>query len=61
LPVQRLARGCDRKTGCESSSTELGGSTAWRKYGTNGNVFDEFGVDLGAFDEGLESAGEEIG
>jgi hypothetical protein len=61
LSVQRLARGCDGKASCKSSSTELGSSTSWCKYSANGNVFDELGVDLGALDKGLECAGEEIG
>jgi hypothetical protein len=61
LSVERLDSGCDGKTGGESSGTEFGSSTAGCENGTDGDVFDELGVDLRAFDEGFESASEEVG
>jgi hypothetical protein len=61
LPVQRLGRGCDGETSGECSGAELGRATTWCEDGTDGNVFDEVRVDLRAFEEGLESASEEVG
>lgn len=61
LSVQRLARCCDREAGSKSSSAELGSATAWCKDGTDSDIFNELGVDLGAFEERLECAVEEVG
>jgi hypothetical protein len=61
LPVQGLDGGRDGKSGGEGSSAELGSSTTGCEDGTDGDIFDELRVDLGAFDEGFESTGEEVG
>jgi hypothetical protein len=60
LPVDRLC-GCGYgKAGGEGGGAELGGSTAGSEDGADGDVFDEFGVDAGALDEGFEGADEEV-
>lgn len=61
MSVQGLARGCDGEPGGEGCSAELGSSSTRCEDGTNGDVFNEAGVDFGAFDEGLEGASEEVG
>jgi hypothetical protein len=61
LSVQRLDGGCDGKSGGEGSGAEFGGSTTGGEDGTDGDVFDEAGVDLGALNQGFEGAGEEVG
>jgi len=61
LPVQRLYSRCDGETGGKSSRAELGSSTAGCEDRADSDVFDKFGVDLGAFDEGFEGAEEEVG
>ena len=49
------------ETSSEGCGAELSGTaTAW-KDGTDSDVLDEGRVDLGALDEGLEGADEEVG
>lgn len=61
MSVQRLDSSCNRETGSESSSAELGSAATGCKDSTDGNVFNELVVNLGALNEGLESSMEEVG
>jgi hypothetical protein len=60
LPVQRLDGGRARETSSKSRSAELGGTTAGGEHITNGDVFDETGIDARALKQALESTDEEI-
>jgi hypothetical protein len=61
LPVQALDGGSDGEAGCEGSGAELGCATAGGEDGADGDIFDELGVDAGAFDQSLEGAVEKVG
>jgi hypothetical protein len=60
LSVQALDCGGSWEAGCESSSTELSGSTTWCKHTSDCDIFDEGGINLGALDQGLEGTVEEV-
>jgi hypothetical protein len=61
LPVQRLGGGCDGEASREGSSAEFGRTAARSEDSADGNVLDEVGIDLRAFEQGFESAVEEVG
>jgi hypothetical protein len=61
LPVQRFGGCGDGEAGGEGSGAELGSSAAGCEDGTDGDVFDEVGIDFRALEEGFESAVEEVG
>jgi hypothetical protein len=61
LPVQALDGGGNGEAGRESSSAELGCTTARCEDSTDCDVFNEFRVDAGALNESLESAVEQVG
>ena len=60
LPVQALNSSGGREAGSKGGSTELGCAAAWSEDSTDGDVFDELGVDAGALNEGFVSAVEEV-
>jgi hypothetical protein len=60
LPVQTLDSSRSREASGKSGSTELGSAATWSEDSTDGDVFDELGVDAGALDEGFVSAVEEV-
>lgn len=60
MPVQALDSRCDGEASGKSSGTELGCAATRSEDSTNGDIFDEVGVDLGARDQSLESTSEEV-
>jgi len=60
LAVQRFDGCCGREAGGEGSGTEFGCAASWSEDGADSNVFDEVGVDAGAFEECFVGAVEEV-
>lgn len=60
LAVQALDAARQRKPGRDGSSTELGGAAAGGQHGADGHVLDDARIDLGAGDQRLEGADEQV-
>jgi len=60
LSVQRFDGCCGWEAGGEGSGTEFGCATSWGEDGTDGDVFDEVGVDAGALEERFVGPVEEV-
>jgi hypothetical protein len=61
LAVQGLDGRGYWEAGGQRGCAELGCTAAWGEDGADGDVFDQGGVDAGAFNEGFEGAVEEVG
>ena len=60
LSVQGPDRSRDGEASSQGGSTELGGATSGRQDRANSDILDEGRVDLGALDERLEGADEQV-
>lgn len=60
LSVEALGGGCDGEAGGEGCCAELGCTATGCEDGSDGDVFDEVGIDARTLDEGFEGAGQEI-
>lgn len=60
LTVQGLDSGSLRKTGNESSSTELSGTTTGREHRADSNILHGLGVNATLVNHGLENTGQHV-